>query len=59
MIIALIALAAFLVMAGVYSVIIRGSLGLVKKRLEEEPDLKKPIADEKLDGDRLPTDIEY
>lgn len=52
-------IAAFLVMALIYAIVIRGSLGLVKKRLKEDPELAKPVPDEKVDGGELPTDIEY
>jgi len=54
----LIALAAVVVMGAAYAVVIRGSLGLVKKRLEEDPELAEPVPDSQLD-DGLPTDVEY
>ncbi len=59
MTIALIALAAFALIAVVYVVVMRGSLGLLRKRLDEEPDLGKPVPDEKLADGKLPTDIDY
>ena len=55
---ALIILAAVVVMGAAYAVVIRGSLGLVKKRLDEDPELARPVPDEKL-HDGLPSDIEY
>ena len=58
MIIFLVILGAVVVMGGIYAIVIRGGLGLVSKRLEDEPDLKKAVPDDKLD-DGLPTDIEY
>jgi hypothetical protein len=59
MLIALISLAAALFLVVVYFVVVRGSLGLVKRRLDEDPDLAKPIPADKLDADDLPVDVEY
>jgi len=54
----LIIIAAVVVMGAAYAIVIRGSLGLVKKRLEEDPELAKSVPKDKR-GDGLPTDIEY
>jgi len=48
---------ALLVMSGIYFAVVRGGLGLLSKRLDEDPELSKPVPDDKRDG--LPTDIEY
>ena len=74
MTIALTIVAAVAVMAIIYVVVIRGSLGLLKQRFREEPDLKKDakqvdvpgkdsardrsVSDRHLEDD-LPADIEY
>jgi len=51
-------IAALIVMGAVYAVVIRGSLSLVTKRLEEDTELAKPVPDEKLDSG-VPVDVEY
>jgi len=58
MTLALIIIAAVVVMGAAYAIVIRGSLGLVKKRLKEDPELAKSVPKDKRD-DGLPTDVEY
>lgn len=59
MTIALIAIAAIAVIAITFAVVMRGSLGLLRKRLDEDPELAKPVPNDKLDDDSLPVDVDY
>ena len=59
MVFLVVGIAAVLFFALTYAIVVRGSLGLVKKRLSEEPELARDVPDEEVTGDELPTDIEY